>query len=181
MTGRGTEALQSGEERALIEAAKRDPGRFAELYELNFDRLYAYVARRVRDRSIAEDITAEVFHHALANLQHFEWRGAPFAAWLFRIAANEIRDWAVQLGREVSSAGDLPGGEDPEEVEERSRVFQFVRELPQDQRSVLEMRFVEGRSIRDIAARLNRTEGAIKQLQFRAVRSLRERMGGTYE
>jgi len=181
MTGRDTEALQSGEERALIEAAQRDPGRFAELYELNFDRLYAYVARRVRDRSIAEDITAEVFHHALANLQHFEWRGAPFAAWLFRIAANEIRDRAVQLGREVSSTGDLPGGEDPEEVEERARVFRYVRDLPQDQRSVLEMRFVEGRSIRDIAARLDRTVGAIKQLQFRAVRSLRERMGGTYE
>jgi RNA polymerase sigma-70 factor (ECF subfamily) len=181
MTRQGSEALQSGEERALIEAAKRDPGRFAELYELNFDRLYAYVARRVRDRSIAEDITAEVFHHALANLQHVEWRGAPFAAWLFRIAANEIRDRAAQLGREVSSVEDLPGGEDLEQVEERARVFQFVRELPQDQRSVLEMRFVEGRGIRDIAERLNRTEGAIKQLQFRAVRSLRERMGGAYE
>ena len=181
MTGRSTETLQSGEERALIEAAKRDPGRFAELYELNFDRVYAYISRRVRDRSVAEDITAEVFHHALANLQHFEWRGAPFAAWLFRIAANEIADRAVRLGREVSSAGDLAGGEDPEEVEERARLFRFVRELPQDQRSVLEMRFVEGRSIRDISARLNRTEGAIKQLQFRAVRSLRERMGGTYE
>jgi RNA polymerase sigma-70 factor (ECF subfamily) len=181
MTGRDTEALQSGEERALIEAAKRDPGKFAELYELNLDRVYAYVSRRVRDRSIAEDITAEVFHHALANLQHFEWRGTPFAAWLFRIAANEIADRAVQLGREVSNAGDLPGGEDPEEVEERARLFRFVRGLPQDQRTVLEMRFVEGRSIRDIAERLNRTEGAIKQLQFRAVRSLRERMGGTYE
>jgi RNA polymerase sigma-70 factor (ECF subfamily) len=181
MTGRDTETLQSGEERALIEAAKRDPARFAELYELNFDRVYAYISRRVRDRSVAEDITAEVFHHALANVQHFEWRGAPFAAWLFRIAANEIADRAVRLGREVSSAGDLAGGEDPEEVEERARLFRFVRELPQDQRSVLEMRFVEGRSIRDISARLNRTEGAIKQLQFRAVRSLRERMGGTYE
>jgi RNA polymerase sigma-70 factor (ECF subfamily) len=135
----------------------------------------------VRDRSIAEDITAEVFHHALANLQHFEWRGAPFAAWLFRIAANEIRDRAVQLGREVSDAGDLPGGEDPEEAEERARVFRYVRELPQDQRSVLEMRFIEGRGIREIAARMNRTEGAVKQLQFRAVRSVRERMGGTYE
>src|SRR5205085_12254931 len=101
MSGRGTEGLKADEERALIEAAKRDPARFAELYEFNFDRVYAYVSRRVRDRSIAEDVTAEVFHHALANLERFEWRGTPFAAWLFRIAANEIADRAVQLGPEV--------------------------------------------------------------------------------
>jgi RNA polymerase sigma-70 factor (ECF subfamily) len=180
MAGRGTEALQADEERALIEAAKRDPARFAELYELNFDRVYAYIARRVRDQSVAEDITSEVFHHALANLERFEWRGTPFAAWLFRIAANEIADRAMQAGREVSSAGDLAGGDDPEEVEERARLFRFVRELPDDQRSVLEMRFIEGRSIREIAERLDRSEGAVKQLQFRAVRSLRERMGGSY-
>jgi RNA polymerase sigma-70 factor (ECF subfamily) len=180
MTGRSTETLQSGEERALIEAAKRDPGRFAQLYELNFDRVYAYVSRRVRERSTAEDITAEVFHHALANIERFEWRGSPFAAWLFRIAANEIADRTAQSGREVSSAADVPGGDDPEEVEERARLFRFVRELPEDQRSVLEMRFIEGRSIRDIAARLDRTEGAVKQLQFRGVRSLRERMGASY-
>ncbi len=180
MSGRGTEALQADEERALIEAAKRDPGKFAVLYERNFDRVYAYIARRVRDRSAAEDITSEVFHHALAHLEHFEWRGAPFAAWLFRIAANEIADRTAQLGRELTGTGDVPGGDDPEEVEERARLFRFVRELAEDQRNVLEMRFIEGRSIREIAEHLKRSEGAVKQLQFRAVRSLRERMGGAY-
>src|SRR5689334_10692227 len=123
MAGRGTEALQADEERALIEAAKRDPARFAELYELNFDRVYAYIARRVRDQSVAEDITSEVFHHALANLERFEWRGTPFAAWLFRIAANEIADRAMHAGREVIGAGDLAGGDNPEEDEERARLF----------------------------------------------------------
>src|SRR6266550_3545624 len=75
-------------ERLLIEAAQRDPSRFAELYEDNFERVYAFIARRVRDRDEAEDLTSEVFHQALANLARFEWRGVPFAAWLFRIAAN---------------------------------------------------------------------------------------------
>jgi RNA polymerase sigma-70 factor, ECF subfamily len=79
-------------ERLLIEAAQKDPDRFAELYEANFERIYAFIVRRVEDREEAEDLTAEVFHHALANLSRFEWRGVPFAVWLFRIAANAIAD-----------------------------------------------------------------------------------------
>ncbi|TMA53517.1 MAG: hypothetical protein E6J76_04300 [Deltaproteobacteria bacterium] len=88
------------DERTLIEAAQRDPGRFAELYESNFDRVYAFVVRRVRDREEAEDVTSEVFHRALANLGQFEWRGVPFAAWLLRIAANAMADRALRAARE---------------------------------------------------------------------------------
>jgi RNA polymerase sigma-70 factor (ECF subfamily) len=62
------------QERLLIEAAQKDPGRFAELYETNFERVYAFIVRRVGDRHEAEDLTAEVFHHALANLSRFEWK-----------------------------------------------------------------------------------------------------------
>src|SRR6266705_6138160 len=80
------------QERLLIEAAQRDPRRFAELYEANFERVYAFVIRRVQDRHEAEDLTSEVFQDALANLSRFEWRGVPFAAWLYRITANAIAD-----------------------------------------------------------------------------------------
>ena len=80
------------DERLLIEAAQHDPSRFAELYENNFARVYAFVARRVQNREEAEDVTAEVFHQALAKLGHFEWRGIPFVAWLLRIAANALAD-----------------------------------------------------------------------------------------
>src|SRR5258708_39813637 len=76
------------DERLLIEAARNDPSRFAELYEKNFDRVYAFVARRVRDRGEAEDLTAEAFHQALLNIGRFQWRGVPFAAWLLRISGN---------------------------------------------------------------------------------------------
>ena len=86
-------------ERALIEAAQRDRGRFSELYEANFERVYAYVVRRVRDRDEAQDLTADVFHLALKSLPRFEWRGVPFAAWLFRIAANEIADRSKSVAR----------------------------------------------------------------------------------
>ncbi len=83
---------QRPDERLVIEAAQRDPARFAELYEDNFERVYAFVARRVYVRADAEDLTAEVFQQALAKLSGFEWRGVPFAAWLYRIAANAIAD-----------------------------------------------------------------------------------------
>ena len=71
---------KEADERLLIEAAQKDPARFAELYQNNFERVYAYIVRRVENRAETEDLTSEVFHHALANLKRFEWRGLPFAA-----------------------------------------------------------------------------------------------------
>jgi len=164
------------EERLRIEAAQRDPSRFAELYEAHLERVYAYAVRRVRNRQEAEDVTAEVFHQALANLGRFEWRGVPFAAWLFRIAANAIADRAKRAAREH---GNPAPEQEPalERIEEHARLYRLVRELPADQRRVIEMRFTEEKTIREIAGELGRSEGAVKQLQFRAVQSLRARMG----
>ena len=171
------------EEQLLIEASQQDPSRFAELYELHFERVYAYIARRVRERSAAEELTSHVFHQALANLGKFKWRGAPFAAWLFRIAANSIADRAQRIHWESvrepglqSSA--LVAGPEPnlEQMETLARVYKLVDELPWDQRYVIRLRFAEERSIRDIAQQLSRSEGAIKQLQFRALQNLRARM-----
>src|SRR5213078_24886 len=95
------------DERLLVEAAQRDASRFAALYENNFEVVYAYVARRVRDRAATEDLTSEVFHKALQNLPRFKWTGAPFAAWLFRIASNVIADRFKSSARE-SPAPDQP-------------------------------------------------------------------------
>src|SRR5258708_2447643 len=81
---------KEADERLLVEAAQKDPARFAELYENNFERVYAYVVRRVGDRAETEDLTSEVFHHALSNLKRFEWRGIPFAAWLVPVSAKLI-------------------------------------------------------------------------------------------
>ena len=168
------------DERLLIEAAQGDPSRFAELYEQNFHRVYAYIARRVRDRAEIQDLTAHVFHQALANLGKFKWKGSPFAAWLYRIASNAIADQAKRKGRESmpqsepstesSSATDL------EEVERRARLFSAVDTLPDDQRRVIVMRFADEKSIREIADELRRSEGAVKQLQFRGLDNLRNRL-----
>ena len=165
------------DESLLIEAAQKDPSRFAELYEANVDRVYAYIARRVQDRAAAEDLTSEVFHSALANLGKFVWRGAPFASWLYRIAAHAIADRWQQSRRNVGEVlpENLPGG--VEEIERRAMLFQLVDQLPEDQRRVIIGRFVEQKRIQEIAEEMERSEGAIKQLQFRALETLRGHMG----
>src|SRR5882724_11630676 len=91
---------EGAHERLLVEAAQQDPKQFSVLYEQHFERVYAYIVRRVRDRDAAEDLTAEVFHKAIANLPRFNWTGAPFASWLFRIASNTIADRAKRAARE---------------------------------------------------------------------------------
>jgi RNA polymerase sigma-70 factor (ECF subfamily) len=183
---RSPSARTNAGERQLVQAAQQDPARFAELYDLNFERVYAYIARRVQDRSVAEDITADVFHKALAALPRFDWRGIPFAVWLLRIAGNVIADRWKQSAREV--IGDPPEQiveTDLAEVEHHARVFRMVGELPEDQRQVIVLRFSDGRTTKEIAETLGRSEGAIKQLQFRGLAKLRslltpKRAGGKH-
>ena len=167
-------------ERLLIEAAQRDPSRFADLYENNFERVYAYIASRVHDREVAEDLTAEVFQQALANIGSFEWRGVPFVAWLMRMAANAIADRWHRSAREPALPAEPlaePGASD--EIERRAILSELVEALPADQRHVVVRRFVDQRSIREIAHELERSEGAIKQLQFRALQTLRTQLRST--
>src|SRR5215467_1873370 len=165
-----------------LDFAKADPQRFAALYERNFDRVYAFVARRSGSRGEAEDLTAEVFHQALANLGRFEWRGAPFAAWLLQIARNAVSDRWQRLARERGEpAPDSGAGSKPADADRRAVLADLVTRLPGDQQRVVLARFVEQRSIREIAEALGRTEGAVKQLQLRALQSLRAGMRDAHE
>jgi RNA polymerase sigma-70 factor (ECF subfamily) len=167
------------DDRALIEAAQADPARFVDLYDRHFHRIYAYVIRRTGVRAEAEDITSEVFERALTNLSRFEWRGVPFVAWLYRIAANALADRRRETARDSSDPPpDVPDGRESDEIERRTMLSELVERLPDAQRRVIEMRFVEEKSIREIAAALDRSEGAVKQLQLRALQNLRKSMEG---
>lgn len=199
------ESTNGTDERLLIEAAQRDRSRFAELYERNVDRVYAYIAHSVRDRDVAEDLTAEVFHQALATLSRFQWQGVPFVAWLIGIAGNVIagrrrvlatgpKEDGAEVLESLGGLGDLSGKglgrngngnrqaalqvspRDLQEVEQRATIAKLVATLPEDQRLVITRRFLEHRSIREIAQEMRRTEGAVKQLQFRALENLRTRI-----
>ena len=167
------------DEKALIEAAQRDPSRFANLYEQNFYRVYAYVANRVGGRHVAEDLTADVFREALAGIGKFEWRGVPFAAWLLGIASRIVADYWTRSGRETGNPAKQSEASVAAEAELSTVLFQLVRRLPAAQFRVIHMRFVEQKSIREIALELGRSEGAVKQLQLRGIESLRAQMEDT--
>ncbi len=177
-------APPKADERLLVEAAQADPSKFDVLYELHFDRIYFFIVSRVHDRSTAEDITSETFHKALANLPTYEWRGAPFSAWLYRIASNAIIDHYKRSNRE-QQVDDLEyplahrdlSSDALDFIERHVHFFRLVAQLPEVQRRVVCERFVEERSIREIAQRLSKTEGAVKQLQFRALQTLRAQIG----
>ena len=171
------------EERLLVEAAQSDPARFDALYELHFERVYGFIASRVHDRATAEDLTSDVFYKALANLKSYQWRGVPFLAWLLRISANAVIDRSQRAAREHPMPDDPPDPgfkPDMRAIEHRARLFQLVKRLPETQRRVVQERFVDQRSIREIAVRLGKSEGAIKQLQLRAIERLRAQMEGGY-
>jgi RNA polymerase sigma-70 factor (ECF subfamily) len=173
-------------ERRLIEASQRDPSRFGHLYERYFNRVYAFALARSGDRTAAEDITADTFRQAFQNLSRFQWRGVPFSSWLFRIAANAAADLR-QAGTRQTGLDELPDEASDSwqeaflEVEERVQFFELVRRLPRDQRRVIVMRFAQEKRIKEIAQAMGRSEGAVKQLQFRALQSLRGWVGETYD
>jgi len=167
------------DERLLIEAAQRDPARFVDVYERYVDRVYAFVSRRTGNRAVAEDITSEVFEQALRTIGKFEWRGVSAAAWLFRIASNAIADyWRDRARDSHDPAPDPPDAGEIEQIESRIALYRHVDQLPDLQRQVIRMRFIDEKSIREVAAVLERSEGAVKQLQLRALENLRRSMGG---
>jgi len=169
---------RESDDRPLIEAAQSEPARFAELYDHNFDRVYAFFARRVSSREEAQDLTAEVFHQALASIRTFKWQGAPFIAWLYGIAANVLsKHWRKQGKHVEQELTDLSGMGG--EIERSVMLAKAVEMLLPDQKQVIIRRFVDQKSIREIAQELGRSEGAVKQLQLRALENLRAKLGGT--
>jgi RNA polymerase sigma-70 factor (ECF subfamily) len=179
------DARQLEAERRLVEASQRQPRRFARLYERYFDRVYAFALARTHDRAAAEDLTAETFRQALENLSRFEWRGVPFSAWLFRIAANAAADHFKRSAREEALSGQIEVEDQGWEkgiieVETRASLFELVERLPKDQRQVIVMRFGEEKSIKEVAAAMQRSEGAVKLLQHRGIQALRTWIGESH-
>jgi RNA polymerase sigma-70 factor (ECF subfamily) len=104
----------------------------------------------------------------------------PFVAWLLRIASRAIADHFLRLGREAGSPADETEQPDLHEIESSAMLFQLVERLPEAQFRVIHSRFVEQKSIREIAQELGRSEGAVKQLQLRAIENLRAQMEGAH-
>lgn len=174
---------------ALVELAQGgDAEAFGLLYQRYVDVVFRYVLVRVGDRQLAEDLTAETFLRALRRIESFSWQGKDIAAWFVTIARNLIVDNAksARFRLEVATAdladADPRQADAPEaEVLDRLRdahLLEAVHALKPEQAECLVLRFLQGLSLSETALVLGRSEGAVKQLQLRALRALRERLEG---
>jgi RNA polymerase sigma-70 factor, ECF subfamily len=172
----------SENENELIERAKYDPGAFGELYERYVDRIYNYVYYRVGDAAEAEDLTARVFYRALGHIESYRSRGAPFVAWLYRIAHNLVANWHRDKSRhrnlrldDVMTLAEKGAGPHhlAEQNDEAQELLRAMGHLPAERQQLLILKYVDGLSNADIAKILGRSEGAIKSLYHRTLISLR--------
>jgi RNA polymerase sigma-70 factor, ECF subfamily len=187
----GAEAdLTREEEAALVARAKSDAQVFGQLYELHVRRIYSYVYYRTGNHHDAEDLTARVFFRALEHVGRYQERGAPFSAWLYRIAHNAVANWHRdkrwnQTVALEDLAGQLEQGDDPFRIAERSEVqaqlLRLVRHLPPERQQLLVLKFVERYSNQEIGEIMGRTEGAIKSLYHRTLTALRKELGDEWE
>jgi RNA polymerase sigma-70 factor (ECF subfamily) len=173
-------------EESLIEQARHDPEAFGQLYERYLNRIYAYIFYRTGDVREAEDLTARVFYRALAHIAEYDQRGAPFVAWLYRIAHNLVANWHRDRGRkrelaltEVLLLGHVTDAPDrsAEQDEEAAVLLEAIRRLPDERQELLILKFVDDLPNREIGKILSRTEGAVKSLYHRTLLALRADLG----
>ncbi len=170
-------------ERELVEAARVSREAFGELYDRYVARIYRYAYARTGSHQDAEDLTSETFRRALEHIGSYRWEGVAFGAWLHRIAANLAieRHRRARIGEPLDEVLGLADGDlRPEEVvearEEAGLLWAAVETLPPDQRRVVVLRFSHGLRGKEIAQKMGRSEGAVKQLLFRAMVALRARL-----
>ncbi len=185
----GTAALSRGassqELKRLVERGQQgNKEALEELYLLHFDRIYSYLHMSVGNRHDAEDLTTQVFVKMLESIGKFRWRSAPFSAWLFRIAHNLAMDhfrankrW--QPEEEVPEPDPGEGSAAEEEALQsigRQSMLELIEKLSHEQQQVLTLKFVFNFSNAEAATVLDKTEGAIKSLQHRALASLQRQL-----
>ena len=170
--------------RELVERAQRgDVDAFGELYDRYTPAVFRFVLSRVGNYALAEDITSDTFVRAWRRLETFTWQGRDVGGWLVTIARNLVADHFASAGyrREVatedvltSAATELVDG--PEDIvvrnADRARVLDALSHLGNEQRACVEARFLKGLSVAETARLLGRNDGAVRALQYRALRSL---------
>lgn len=168
--------------RALVELAQAgDAEAFGQLYDRYVTSIFRFVYARVGSTQLAEDLTSDTFLRALRSLPGFTWQGKDFGAWLTTIARNLIADHYKSRRTQLEMVTDLPPerpasqpGPDQDVLAAMSTetLLRAVNTLPPEQRDCILMRFVQEMSIAETAQALDKSEGAVKQLQLRAVRRL---------
>ena len=166
----------------LVDLAKAgESDAFGQLYEHYVGQVYRYLYYRLGSVTLAEDLTSEAFFRALRSLDSFNWQGNDFGAWLTTIARNLAMDhYKSGLHRlevttdEITNHDSATEGPEDDVITRSTNeiLLKNLRKLSPEQQDCLVLRFLQGLSIAQTAHALNRSEGAIKQLQLRATRNL---------
>ncbi len=159
----------------LVALAQKDPGQFKLLYEKYFRQIFLFVLHRVGEKSLAADITSQVFLKALLNIQKFKYKGVPFSAWLFRIALNECnsffrsskRERYVSLDDAALSGLHAELTADTTEDDLYERLPSILAHLEEEDLQLIELRFFELRPFKEIGEILDLTETHAKVKVYR--------------
>jgi len=166
----------------LVALAQQGDGEaFGQVYDAYVDSVYRYLYYRVGSHALAEDLTSETFLRALRRIDSFTWQGKDIGAWFTTIARNLVADHvkSSRFRLEVSTADMLDADRVDDGIEDEvlgrlqsAALLDAVRELKPEQQECVVLRFLQGLSVAETAEVLGRSEGAVKQLQLRAVRAL---------
>ncbi|MDP3879406.1 MAG: sigma-70 family RNA polymerase sigma factor [Dehalococcoidales bacterium] len=167
----------------LKRAIDGDVEAYGALYSIYLDRIYRYVFYQLGDRMMAEDVTEEVFVKAWKGIKSCRGKEETFSAWLYRIARNQAIDTIRRNHREVFLEGlDFTDDGDPtrevESVEEWQKVLDAVSDLPEAQKQIITLKFLNEADNNEIGRILGKRQGAVRALQMRALDSLRRRLDG---
>ncbi|RJQ39609.1 MAG: sigma-70 family RNA polymerase sigma factor [Dehalococcoidia bacterium] len=165
-------------------SVKENEARLAGLYEEYYDRIAHYVYVRIGNRAEAEDIAGEVFLKALKSLKSYRDKGIPMQGWLFRIAHNLVVDYLRRMTKRKTVPIDslaLPDADDPVDQAERNmemaRVTEAMKQLTEEQREVINLRFFGGLTSKEAGEVLRKSDGAVREMQRAAIEKLRGIMG----
>ena len=170
-------------EAALVErAAAKDPDAIAKLYDIYAPKIQSFIYHRTSDPFVTEDLTGQVFLQMLEAMRGGKGWRTSFSGWIYRIAHNLVVDYYRKRSQATyTSIDDAPtlsnGDSDPYQTAaaklENDALLRAINKLTEEQAQVITLRFLEGYSISEVAEMLNKTEGAVKALQFRGMASLR--------
>lgn len=168
-------------EKAEIELAKKDPRRFESLYQRYYNKMYGFVFKRVNDEEFAADIVSQTFLKALTNLSSYQYKGLPFSAWLYRIALNLCQDHFRQKKKtqtfylDPTNTGYLIAemiGDKEDDISELS-LPKVLRDLKPKDLNLIELRFFEKLSFKEIAGVLDVSEAAAKVRLYRILKKMK--------
>ena len=174
------------EEWLEVQAAQRDPARFRPLYNRYYEPIFRFIFRRTNQEELTADICSQVFLKALQRINSYSYKGVPFSAWLYRIASNEVAQHyrATQKNRvvsmEESSFTDMIDELDEQDTEGlRQQLLATLDTLKEGDLRLIELRFFEQRSFREVAEITGITENNAKVRTYRILERMKKKIANS--